>query len=260
MFFRTALCINTAKRQILKSNNERRYDKRFKYEAFISHDVSSNDTIHPGKMFNFSKGGLYFESDEPIYPDEEVFIGLATRTESGDHDTQLLFEVKIKWQQELKDSPYQYGYGGKFLNSSDSFLESPEVVKLEEQTPAESEFVGEKDSRKYNRRVYNRPLYFICKRLKFSGLVANISRGGALIETDAKFSLGESIQLVVPGGKAGKDVLVKGWIVRIGLRGVGVSFERRSGRERRCDLDRRTGSDRRGSKRRKIISSDASRK
>ena len=58
----------------MKSNNERRYHKRFKYEAFISHDVSSNDIIHPGKMFNFSKGGLYFESDEPIYPDEEIFV------------------------------------------------------------------------------------------------------------------------------------------------------------------------------------------
>jgi Tfp pilus assembly protein PilZ len=254
------LCIKGAKRQILKSNSERRYHKRFKYEAFISHDVSSNDIVHPGKMFNFSKGGLYFESDEPIYPDEEVFVGLATHTEFTDHDTQLLFEVKIIWQQELKDSPYRYGYGGKFLNSSDSFLENPEVVKLEAQTSAQSEFVGEKDSRKYNRRVYNKPLYFICKKLKFKGLVANISRGGALIETDVKFSLGESIQLVVPGGKAGKDVQVKGWVVRICLRGVGVSFERRSGRERRCDLDRRTGLERRGSKRRKVNYSDASRK
>lgn len=242
----------------MKSNNERRYHKRFKYEALISHDVSSNDIIHSGKMFNFSKGGLYFESDEPIFPDEEVFVGLATRSDPADQDTQLLFEVKIIWRQELKDSPYRFGYGGEFLNSSDSFLESPEVLNLEEQTSTGSEFVGEKDSRKYSRRVYNKPLHFICKRLKFTGLVANISRGGALIETEAKFSLGESIQLVVPAGKAGKDVLVKGWIVRICLRGVGVSFERRSGRERRCDLDRRTGLERRGSKRRKINNSDAS--
>ena len=245
----------------MKSNNERRYHKRFKYEALISHDVSSNDIIHSGKMFNFSKGGLYFESDEPIYPDEEIFVGLATLADPADQDTQLLFEVKIIWRQELKDSPYRFGYGGKFLNSSDPFLESPEVLKLEAQTSAESEFAGEKDARKYGRRVYNRPLPFICKKLKFKGLVANISRGGALIETDIKFSLGESIQLVVPAGKAGKDVLVKGWIVRICLRGVGVSFERRSGRERRCDLDRRTGLERRrGRKRRKINISDASRK
>jgi Tfp pilus assembly protein PilZ len=110
-----------------------------------------------------------------------------------------------------------------------------------------------KGSRKYDRRIYNKPLYFIYKRRKLAGLVANISRGGAFIETDARFSLSESIQLILPGSKAGRRVFLKGWIVRICRRGIGVSFERRSGRERRSDLDRRTGSERRGSKRRKIL-------
>jgi len=86
-----------------------------------------------------------------------------------------------------------------------------------------------------------------------TGLVADISRGGAFIETDAKFSLSESIQLILPGNKSGGKVFLKGWIVRICRRGIGVSFERRSGRERRSDLDRRTGSERRSSKRRKHL-------
>ena len=242
----------------MKLNHERRNHKRFKYETFISHDVSSNDIIHPGKMINFSKGGLYFESDETIHCGEEIFVGLATHSESADIDTQLLFEVRILWQQELRYPPFRYGYGGKFLNSSDSFLESPEILKLEKQSSPQNEFIGEKDSRKYSRKGYNKPLYFIYKRLKFKGLVANISRGGALIETDVNFSLGDRIKLVVPGGKTGKEALVSGWIVRICLSGFGMCFERRSGRERRSDLDRRTGADRRGSKRRKIDYSAAS--
>jgi Tfp pilus assembly protein PilZ len=242
----------------LKSNNERRHHSRFKYEAFISHDVTSSDTIHPGKIFNFSKGGLYFVSDESIKPGEEIFVGLTTHSDSAEHDTQLLFEVRIVWQQTLKESLYRFGYGGRFLHASDSFLENPEVLKLEEKMSADSGLSAERDSRKYNRRIYNKQLYFIYKNLKFAGLVPNISRGGALIETEVKFSLGESIQLIVPVGKAGKDAMVKGWIVRICLRRVGVSFERRSGQERRSDLDRRTGLERRGSKRRKIDYSDTS--
>ena len=213
----------------MKLNHERRNHKRFKYETFISHDVSSNDIIHPGKMINFSKGGLYFESDETIHCGEEIFVGLATHSESADIDTQLLFEVRILWQQELRYPPFRYGYGGKFLNSSDSFLESPEILKLEKQSSPQNEFIGEKDSRKYSRKGYNKPLYFIYKRLKFKGLVANISRGGALIETDVNFSLGDRIKLVVPGGKTGKEALVSGWIVRICLSGFGMCFERRSG-------------------------------
>ncbi|UCD78747.1 MAG: PilZ domain-containing protein [Desulfobacterales bacterium] len=120
--------------------------------------------------------------------------------------------------------------------------------------------MDKKDSRKYNRRVYNKLFYFIYKGIKFKGLVVNISRGGAFIETDVNFSLGARIQLVVPGGKAGKHILVGGWIVRICLRGVGVSFERRSGRERRSDLDRRTGLERRGRKRRRIDNANTSKK
>ena len=258
--FCATLGIKGSKRQILKSNSERRHHSRFKYEAFISHDVPSSDTIHSGKIFNFSKGGLYFESDESIDPGEEVFVGLTTDSDSVEHDTQLLFEVRIIWRQALEDAPYRFGYGGRFLNSSDSFLENPELLKLEQQTQTSADLglSADKDSRKYKRRFYNKQLYFIYKNLKFIGLVSNISRGGALIETEVKFSLGESIKLIVPMSKTGKDALVKGWIVRICLRRIGVSFERRSGQERRSDLDRRTGLERRGSKRRKFDYSDAS--
>lgn len=237
----------------MKSGIEHRHHKRYKYEAFISHNVSFNNIIHAGKMFNFSKGGLYFESDEAVHPGEAVFVGLGTDPESSDYDTQLLFEVKIIWRRLLKGSQFRFGYGGKFSNSSDAFLESSEIAKLEEQTSASNGFVGEKGSRKYKRRVYNKPLHFIYNKLKLIGLVVNISRGGAFIETDTLFSLNDSIQLILPGGKTGKRVILKGWIVRICLKGIGVSFERRSGRERRSDLDRRTGSERRGSKRRKIF-------
>ena len=243
----------------MKSNNERRHHRRFKYEAFISHDVTSNDTIHPGKIFNFSKGGLYFQSDESVKPGEELFVGLMADSDSAEHDTQLLFEVRIVWRQALKDAPYRFGYGSRFLSSSDAFLENPDLLKLEQQTQtsAGSQLAADKDSRRYRRRFYNKRLYFIYKNLKFIAWIANISRGGALIETEVKFSLGESIKLIVPVDKSGKAAQIKGWIVRICPGRVGVSFERRSGHERRSDLDRRTGLERRGSKRRKFDASHA---
>jgi len=76
-------------------------------------------------------------------------------------------------------------------------------------------------------------------------VATNISRGGAFIETGSKISLGESINLVIHVSKNHKGVRLRGWIVRLGPEGVGVSFDRRSGRERRYDLDRRAGLDRR---------------
>ena len=127
----------------MRNNNERRRHERFNYEAIVSHDVSTNDIIHTGKMFNFCKRGLYFESNQSIYPGEDIFVGLAVHADSPGKDTQLIFEVKIIWQKELEDSPYNYGFGGQFLSSHDSFDSFPDVGRT--QKPARS-----------NRNIYNR--------------------------------------------------------------------------------------------------------
>lgn len=101
------------------------------------------------------------------------------------------------------------------------------------------------DSRRHPRRLCNKPLFFTHKYRHFKGLATNISRGGAFVETERKISFGERINLIIRGSKNSKGVRLKGWIVRLNPDGVGVSFNRRSGRERRYDLDRRTGLDRR---------------
>jgi hypothetical protein len=106
---------------------------------------------------------------------------------------------------------------------------------------------AEKDSRKHPRRPCKKPLIVTCKNrhIKIKGLATDISRGGAFIETGSKISLGAGIILVMHGSKNHKGVGLRGWIVRLSPQGVGVSFDRRSGRERRYDLDRRTGLERR---------------
>jgi Tfp pilus assembly protein PilZ len=238
----------------LKLDNERRRHKRFKYEALISHDVSKNDIIHPGKMLHFSKGGLYFESDQYIYPGADIFVGLAIHADSPGKDTQLLFEVKIVWHKELADSSFRYGYGGKFLSSYDAFSETGPIKELEKQASLIGDFRGDNDSRKHRRRPYHKSLRFSYNSNEYRGVADNIGRGGAFILTKEKFALGGRIKLAVPAWKTRKEVKITGWIVRISPKGIGVSFERRAGRERRCDLDRRTGSDRRDRKRRKIRS------
>lgn len=83
-------------------------------------------------------------------------------------------------------------------------------------------------------------------------MITNISRGGAFIETQINFSVGQIIILVVPGHKGRKIFKLKGCIVRLGRSGVGVKFDRRRAvRNRRSDLDRRSGLDRRSIRRRK---------
>jgi Tfp pilus assembly protein PilZ len=236
----------------LKLDTERRRHKRFKYEAVISHDVSTNGNVYPGKMFNFSKDGLYFESDQAIYPDEDIFVALAIHADASGKDTQLLLEAIIIWQKETENSALCYGYGGKFLSTYDSFTDTGQIQeKIIEKKTSSSYVLGEgNDSRKHKRRPYHKSLLFSCDRHEHKGLVSNIGRGGTFILTKENFVLGSQVKLVVPAVKSRKEIKETGWIVRISLEGIGISFERRSGRERRYDLDRRTGLERRGRKKR----------
>jgi Tfp pilus assembly protein PilZ len=232
----------------LNLDTERRRHKRFRYEALISHDVSTSGNIYPGQMFNFSKGGLYFESDQAIYPGEDIFVALAIHAGSAGKETQLLFEVKVLWRMALEDSARGYGYGGKFLSTHDTFTETGPVQKEanEKQASPGYDFRGEDDARKNTRKPYNKALVFAYDNREYQGIVTNIGRGGAFILTKENFALGGRLKLVIPRLKAGKAVKVAGWIVRKSPEGIGVSFERRAGRERRSDLDRRTGLERRG--------------
>ena len=238
----------------MKIDTERRRHRRFKYETLISHDVSINNIVHTGKMFDFSKGGMYFESDQAIYPGECIFVALAIHAESPGKDTQLLFDVKILRAKELEGSPPCYGYGGKFIYTYDSFAETGQIKEIEKNALTSDDFRGENDARKHIRRPYHKSLLFSDDRNEYKGFVFNIGRGGAFILTKENFVLGGRLKLVVPNLKIRKKVKVTGWIVRISPEGIGVSFERRIGRERRCDLDRRTGLDRRGRKSRKFRS------
>jgi Tfp pilus assembly protein PilZ len=237
----------------LKLDTERRRHKRFKYEALISHDISTNGNIYPGQMFNFSKGGLYFESDQAIYPGEDIYVALAIHAGSPSKETQLPSEVKVIWRLALEDSSCDYGYGGKFLSTYDAFTETGQVQKapIEKKAKPGYEFRGENDSRKNTRKPYNQSCVFSYDSHEYQGIVTNICRGGAFILTQDNFVLGGRLTLVIPELKTRKAVKVTGWIVRISPEGIGVSFERRVSRERRSDLDRRTGSERRGRKRRK---------
>ena len=112
-----------------------------------------------------------------------------------------------------------------------------------------------RDPRKYPRRSYVKSVFFKCRQQHRKGVILNISRSGAFIETRDKFFFGQSIELVIPRVKFDRRVKLKCWVVRLSHNGVGVTFkrmlERRSGKERRSDLDRRSGSDRRYNRKRK---------
>ena len=227
---------------------ERRKHKRYQYEAIISHDILSQEAVPAGKIYNFSNSGLYFESNQRFYTGEEIFVEIIDHPKSSEVGFELLFDVEIVWSRELQDSAFKQGYGAKFTTPVESvekaFGES--IVRKSPPRSYPKPVIKEKvDARAYPRKACRISVLFNYQNTICRGLVTNISRGGAYIETDSRISLGQQIKFVLTSSKTGRNIKFRGWIVRLTSEGFAVSFERRSGTERRFDLDRRIGLDRR---------------
>ena len=229
-------------------NTEFKDRKRFTYKAEIYHDSLSPDVFYAATMHNFSKTGLYFESDQSLKIGDYINLRIKHPLHSSGKDNVYELGVEIIWRKNLRYSSFKYGYGAKFINSNGSLENIIDTTELQVQRSQPSEPKEEKDPREHPRRPYNKSLFLISDDQNHEGLITNISRGGAFIETHINFSVGQIIMLVVPGHKGRKSFKLRGCIVRLNRSGVGVQFDRRkAARNRRSDLDRRSGLDRRAS-------------
>lgn len=228
-------------------NSERRTHRRFVYEADISHDLLAHSQIYKGKIFNFSKGGLYFESDQPIFPGEEVFIKFKGHQDSINDEimSQLPFGVEIVWQNGLPDSNFRFGYGAHYIDKNDSLVKTIKIPELKQDRLQDTNKDPEKDPRQYPRRQYHKSIRLTYKDKNYRGEFKNISKGGVFVKTDIRFTIGKQIRIVIPGSNIRKNLRLKGLIVRINTDGFGVKFDDSSDLEVGRDLERRTGLDRR---------------
>lgn len=227
--------------------SERRKHRRFVYEADIAHDLLAQNTIYNGKLYNFSKGGLYFESDQAIIPGEEVFIKFKDQQKSVSDAmmAQLPFGVKVIWQIDLPDSSFRFGYGADYIDHNDSLVKCIKIPKIEQEKLREKNPRVEKDPRAYPRRRYHKSLRLSYKNKNYRGEFQNISRGGVFIKTDIQFTVGNQIRIAIPGSKIHKNLKLKGWIVRITRDGFGAKFDKESDGKDRREIERRSGFDRR---------------
>jgi Tfp pilus assembly protein PilZ len=217
---------------------DQRKSKRLKCEAVIWHDNLLPEIFYNAQMYNLSEGGVYFESDQIIYPGEDIYIGLKDPT-SPINDNKAHIHVEIAWRRDLQNAFFRCGYGAIIIHPIDTLVKSLGKAKPHRQHVQGNVFKHRKDPRKHPRKPYRKVVFFVSKSKNYKGLITNISRGGAYIITSNKFYLGQMIQLVIPGDKKKKDVKLKGWIVRLSPEGFGVRFDRRRGRDRRSVLDRR---------------------
>lgn len=209
-------------------------EQRHNCELDIKHDVVIPDIHYDGTIFNLSRGGIYFESSEKILPGDEISV-----TVKKLNDEEITFDVCIIWKKALPNSTYRFGYGAQSINPKESMMRVRE--QIDNKPIAEAD-----DKRQYQRTIFKKRIRLKNFNRIYNGQIRDISRGGAFIETDSTFPIGKKIVLTLSGKMVKKRVRLTGWIMRKDNDGFGISFDRRSGAERRFDIDRRKGLDRRG--------------
>ena len=182
----------------MELNLDQRESKRLRQEAVIWHDNLLPEIFYAAKMYNLSKGGVYIESDQIIYPGEEINLTLKNPA-SPANDNKEYIHVEIKWRKDLQNSSFRFGYGAKFINPIDTLVKSFDKAKFRKLSLRDSVFNYQEDPRKHPRKAYRKLILFASKNRNYRGLITNISQSGAFVITKNKFSLGQMIHLVIPG-------------------------------------------------------------
>ena len=99
----------------MHKSTERRRGERIKYKSVILHSTSPPDFFYSGTMYNFSTGGLYFESNEDLLQGHEISIVIKKSPHQFIKKSHQYFDVKIIWYRELQNSSYQIGYGAELI-------------------------------------------------------------------------------------------------------------------------------------------------
>ncbi len=99
----------------MHTGDERRESERFNYKSAILHSTSPPDFFYRGTMYNFSKSGLYFESNEDLLQGDDISISISQPPPQFIKKPHEYFDVKIMWCRLLQGSTFQVGYGAQLI-------------------------------------------------------------------------------------------------------------------------------------------------
>ena len=186
-------------------------DIRIYYWTPITIQESGVYFLYEARLSNFSRSGIYFETDLLLYPGAKVYIVIQDTSHSLFSKDKGSFLVNIIWRKSFTESSFNYGYGAK--------------LTLDE-APQESQINNDdeiKELRKSPRENSSKPTYIKFENKYYQGTIRDANRSGAFIVSGAKFSNGDELKFVVFGTK--KYALLKGEIVHSNLMGFGVKFK-----------------------------------
>jgi hypothetical protein len=197
---------------------EKRSDQRIIHKSPIKIEDIKAGRAYRGRMVNYSKNGLYFETNLPLKSVKEINIEMENSPmSSSSFDHKERYQAEVIWHRRLENSLYHHGYGAKYIYSSDK--------KNLQSTGFKDTEIKTEELRRHPRRIYRKSVLFASQNQYYKGLANNISNGGIFIGTRGSFAVGQIIKLVIPGTKIDRGVMLKGEVVHVQPQGVGVKFK-----------------------------------
>jgi len=93
--------------------DDHRNNTRTKLKADIQFENYFSGNHHKARMYNYSTGGMYFETDYAPLPGTEIYIGIKNSPYDAGAD---VYRAEIRWRKQLKTplSDHQFGVGVKY--------------------------------------------------------------------------------------------------------------------------------------------------
>lgn len=186
---------------------ERRRSARLDYQTRVSIENLEVGILHDARMGNFSKSGVYFESDFYLVPGTQIFLGIASSPFTDAPGVYECYRSIVRWRRYLEEAAYDYGYGVEL------------VARLSHRKKPG------KDARRHPRKACAIPALIECDRKRYRGVIANASRGGVFLKCSDKLAIGRQVFLTIPLKNRQKLVTRVGEIVWIDSGGVGIKFQ-----------------------------------
>ena len=201
---------------IIAENHEKRENARLDDYLPISVKEVKTGIVHKATMLNYSKKGIYFETDSVLESGVEIYLEI----DNSSHATFVNeFECKVAriiWRKKLKKSFFNFGYGVKFISAKNKNEQKCGNLK------------SGIDTRKRSRKQYIKSVLYAADSQILEGTSQNISASGAFLKTRNKLKVGQTIILSLPS-KTKKGLKIRGEVVWSNHEGCGVKFLNKEG-------------------------------
>jgi hypothetical protein len=212
----------------LAEKSKSRQYPRYEHQSLITREDIKTGIYSGARMFNYSKEGLYFEANYILEPGDEIFIGIENSPYTSASGVYECYRAVVKWSKKIndKDSAYYYGYGVQYYYPDQIFL-TPIHGNTDKPTSQLEDLIEESYTREYARKHWVKKIIFSTQNQFYEGLIKNVSRKGAFIETRDAFFKGQKLNLALPLANGKKGIRLRGEVIWTNQDGFGCEFKSR---------------------------------